>query len=249
MKSHFLAKHPLIGTKNKPSALYLQERSPYYGWWAYLRRNEKYLACCTKGGLGPLASLYADFGDVRNDDFRAWWGGSLQRGAHLFAEERIEQGLRELERQSDWLPQWPNAEVLVVAVDMHYGRRKLQQLFAKLLQTQHTGKRGRKSMRTAESTARYPLYRNVSQHNLREMLGAYDAWKANEVLPKDQRRPMWAVGQSIKLVVSAMPEKGDTKYITTNKRSVMSVALSRYVRNAKLIIANTALGQFPNSDL
>ena len=60
---------------------------------------------------------------------------------------------------------------------------------------------------------------------------------------------MWAVGESINLVPNSMPRKGDTKYVTTNKHNVMTVAVSRYVKQAKAIIANTALGVFPKSTL
>ena len=79
-KLSFPATYPLIGTKHKPAALHLQQRSPYYWWWAYLRRNQDYLDCCANDGQGALAQLYADFGDVRSDDCRSWWGGKEQRG-------------------------------------------------------------------------------------------------------------------------------------------------------------------------
>ena len=65
--------------------------SVYYYWWAFLRLNKEYMDCCQSGGQGPLAGLYADFGDIRDqarptidgDAFKAWW---IERGANLFAE-------------------------------------------------------------------------------------------------------------------------------------------------------------------
>ncbi len=53
----------------------------YYWWWAYLRRSQAYLQCCAEGGTGPLADLYADFGDVREADFHKWWTAG-QRGVN-----------------------------------------------------------------------------------------------------------------------------------------------------------------------
>jgi len=248
VKSYFLAIHPLIGTKNNPSALHLQQRSPYYWWWAYLRRNDEYLQCCEDGGTGTLAALYADFGDVRADDFPSWWGRGSYRGAKLFAEKPSELKLRKLSTKTDWQDDWTgNSEVMIVALNMTIGRRKLQNLFATLLQREHTGKRGRRALKEEDSSAAYKLHRNFTVHNLKVMLAAYDAWHANEKLPKEERRPMWAVGESIRLVPNAMPSRGDTKYIITNKHNVMAVALSRYVKQAKVIIANTALGRFPKS--
>lgn len=59
--------------------------NPYYYWWEFLRRNDEYARYCNAGGglRGPLAQFYADWGDVRQSDFKTWWA---QRGQSLFAE-------------------------------------------------------------------------------------------------------------------------------------------------------------------
>jgi hypothetical protein len=247
MRNHFLAIHPLIGTKHKPSALHLQQRSPYYWWWAYLRRNEEYWRCCELGGTGLLAELYADFGDVRSDDFPAWWGRSTQRGSLLFAEKPAELKLQKLETPADWLTEWQGkGDVMVVAVNMTIGKRKLQSYLATLLQKEHKGRRGRVALGKVASTAKYPLCRNFTVHSLKQTLATYDAWLANQLLPKAEQRPLWAVGESLKsLVPSAMPAKGDIAGDRNVKHNIMTVAVSRYVKQAKAIIANTALGKFP----
>ena len=246
VKTRFLAIHPLIGTKHKPSLLRYQQRSVYYWWWAYLRRNQEYLACCARGGTGKLAGLYADFGDVREDDFRAWWGGKQQRGAYLFGEQPSDLVVRKVDASSDWLPAWDaDDRVMVVAVNMAVGRRQLQAHFARLLAKEHKGRRGRIAMATVTSTARYPLHRNFSVHNLKMMLAAYDAWAANEQLPRDQRKTQWQLGESIRLVAGAVTTKNDADAV--DKRNTMSAAFNRAVKQAKLIIANTARGEFPNS--
>lgn len=248
MKRFFLAAYPLIGTKNKPAALHLQQRSPYYWWWAYLRRNEEYLACCKAGGSGNLAGVYKDFGDVRRDDFRAWWGGKQQRGTYLFAEQPLPLKLQKLSTKADWLPEWEQQEnVMVIALNMDVGRRRLQANFADVLKREHSGKRGRRAMRSIHSTALYPLYRNFSVHSLKVVLSAYDVWQANEQLPAGKRQTLWQMGESIKLVQSAITKKNDPNY--AHKRNVMAAAFSRSVTQAKRIIANTAKSQFPNSDL
>jgi hypothetical protein len=250
MKSHFLAIHPLIGTKNKAAPLHHQQRSVFYWWWAYLKRNAEYLQCCEVEGKGALSALYADFGDVRGDEFRSWWGGSFQRGAYLFAERQSDLTVKTIDGPNDLDGMW-NDETLVVAVNLTIGRRKLQSMFAKLLQrdeTGHKGKRGRKAMGKVTSTARYPLHRNFSVHNLKRMLMVYDAVTLNESLPKSDRKPLWAIGEDLKLVPSAMPSRDDNKYDTRMKHNTMTMTVSRYANAARSIIANTAKGQFPNSD-
>ena len=246
MKSHFLAIHPLIGTKQKPSPLHLQQRSVYYWWWAYLRRNTEYLQCCETKGEGRLSALYADFGDVREDDFRTWWGGSTQRGAYLFAERKTDLTVNKIDAANEWKEEW-GENVLVVAVNLDIGRRKIQSMFAKILQNEHEGKRGRKAMGTVDSTARYPLHRNFSVYNLKRMLMVYDAYMANDSLPKNERLKLWEIGESMKLVPSAMPKKTDNAYDTRSNHNTMTMTVSRYVKNAKVIIEHTAEGRFPFS--
>lgn len=248
MRKKFLAIHPLIGTKHKPSAVHLQQRSPFYWWWAYLRRNADYIACCEREGVGELAALYADFGDVRSDDFRSWWGAPNDKGEYLFAEEALELSVQKIDAADDLSKRW-GCNVLYVVVNMDLGRRHLQHKFADLLQREHKGKRGRKSFQTASSSARYPLHRNFTQHSLKVMLDVYDAVLANDALSKEQRKPLWAIGESLKLVPNAMPHKWDNPYDTRKKHATMTMTVSRYVKQARAIIANTAKGQFPNSDL
>jgi hypothetical protein len=246
--AYFLAQYPLIGTKHNRKAIQYQQRSPYYWWWAYLRRNEDYLACCEESGKGELAQLYEDFGDVRSDDFAAWWGGSTQRGRYLFAERTSTNIMVEIKDAAEWDELKDTGNFVLLAFKMDVGRRKLQGALAKFLEHRHDGKRGRRAMGKGNSFARYPLYRNFSQHNLRVMLETYDAWYANQQLPKSERLTLWEIGEGVKeLARSAVTRKSDTQAERTAKRNVMTMAVSRYVRLAKRIIANTAKGQFPNS--
>lgn len=247
MKKHYLALYPLIGTKYKPSPLHFQQRSPYYWWWEYLRRNSEYLACCERGGLGKHAKLYKDFGDVRSDDFRTWWGAPNNKGDYLFSEQPLSLSVQKIDAVQVLDQQWAS-NVLLVAVNLDLGRRSLQKKFAELLQKEHTGRRGRKSLKTAASTSRYPLHRNFTTSNLKEMLRVYDAVTANNALDKSERVPLWAVGESLKLVPTAMPHKWDNRYDQRTKHATMTMTVSRFFNHARLIIANTAKGQFPNND-
>lgn len=248
VRRRYLAARPVVGTDQRPASLHLQQRSPYYWWWAYLKRNSDYIDCCNRGGAGKLARLYRDFGDVRSDDFRDWWLGDYERGPRLFAEEPFDLRLKVVTIKDLFNQDWAdNEKVAFFAVNMTIGRRKLQQLFAAALARHHTGRRGRVAVGDTASTAKYSLYRNVSQHNLRSMLETYDAWLENAALPTAQRVPQWAIGESIRLVANAMPRPRDTAAERTAKHSVMSTAVSRYIKQAKAIIANVAAGEFPNS--
>lgn len=247
MRNHFFAIHPLIGTKSKPAADHLQQRSPYYWWWAYLKRNQDYVACCEQEGHGSLASLYADFGDVRDENFRTWWGAPSNKGAHLFAEEPLNLSVEKIDPLG--VPATLVREgVLFVAVNMELGKRRLQQKFAELLAKTHEGKRGRRSLKASSSSARYPLHRNFTAHNLKVMLKVFDAVEQNKSMRKADRLTLWQIGESFKLVPTAMPHKWDNSYDTRKKHATMTMTVSRYYKEASVIIANTSKGQFPNSE-
>lgn len=245
MRVHFKAQHPIFGRADKPLGLAYQQRSPYYWWWEFLRRNEKYLACCETGDKGKLAALYADFGDVRNDTFKKWWTAG-ERGAKLFGEKPLPLSLKELASASEWDASWSRESVMVVAVPLEVAKRRLQSYFAQLLKKRHKGQRGRKALSDKDaSSARYPLSRNVSIHTLRIQLSVYDAVIANRSAEK--KRTLAEIGASLRLVPTAMPDKKDDKRDAALKRNVMAATVSRYFKEAECIVLNTAKGQFPNS--
>ena len=242
----FLSQHPLFGTKHKPLPSRYQERSAYYWWWEYLKREESYTAWCNGDRKNDYSDLFNDFGDVRKIDFRTWWTKG-DRGARLFAEQPREIRQSRLISKDEWKEDWTLDEAAVFVIPLQIGRRKIQSLFAKQLAKIHTGRRVRNYLRSVTSTALYPLVRNFNVHSLKIGLMVFDECYANQQLPRDQKLPMWAIGQRLKLIQSALPKKDDTKYETTNKRNVMTAAVSRYLKQTSRIIKNTSLGRFPDS--
>ncbi len=61
----------------------LWQRSVYYYWWLFLRESVDYWQTCEEQGKGACSELYKDFGDIRADDFIAWW---VALGRDLFKE-------------------------------------------------------------------------------------------------------------------------------------------------------------------
>jgi hypothetical protein len=241
----FRAQYPLFGRGKNSLPPSYQQRSPFYWWWAFLRRNDDYLATCANGGGGELAALYADFGDVRDDAFKAWWTEG-ERGARLFGEKPLPVKLGELDSPAQWDPTWNHNDVMVVAVPLAISKRRLQTYFAALLKKRHEGKRGRKALSEPDaSTARYPLHRNVSVNTLRIQLAVYDAVMANK--QADKPRSLWQLGVALRVVPAAIPLAKDLPSDAALKRAVLSSTVSRYFRAAERIVANTARGEFPNS--
>ncbi len=248
MRAHFLAPTPRFGRVNSRLPIGHQQRSPYYWWWQYLRRNADYLACCERGGKGKLAALYAEFGDVREDNFHQWWTGD-NRGVRLFAEQPLSVKFGELADASDWQPHWDNNTVMVVAVPLAMSKRRLKGAFAKLLDARHSGtKSGRPAMAKlkAVSTARYKLEHNYTVSGLLTALAVHDLWTENQARPKSERLTLWEIGRELNINKSAIKDaESDSTADRLVGRNVLAATVSRYVKQARAMIDNTALGRFP----
>ena len=248
MKRHFSAPTPRFGRANNRLDIGHQQRSPYYWWWQYLRRNADYIACCEKGGKGKLAKLYADFGDVRNDNFHKWWTED-QRGAELFAEQPLSVKFGELDNAADWQPQWNKERVMVVAVPLTMSKRALKGAFAKLLDSRHTGnKSGRPSLAKLKevSTARYKLEHNYTISGLLTALAVYDLWVENQTKPKAERLTLWEIGKALKINKAAVRDaESSSSADRLVGRNVLGATVSRYVKQARTMIENTSTGKFP----
>lgn len=246
-KNHFLAPHPLFGRVNNRVPETNQKRSPYYWWWAYLRRSETYLHCCVEGGVGTLSNLYADFGDVREADFHKWWTTG-QRGVYLFAEQKLEARFGELVASDQWDPAWSTDDVMVVAVPLRESNRRLKGKFAKLLDSRLQRSRGRPALAKVTQTARYPLARNYTIQNLERTLEAYDLWLANQALPKQERKTLWEIGVEMRFNREASRQAlSKTAAERLLGRNMLGAHVKRYVSQAQEIIKNVENGVFPVS--
>jgi hypothetical protein len=241
MRTVYKAQHPLFGRANNRQPLPKQQASPYYWWWAFLRRNQRYMDCCNNNGSGELAALYKDFGDVRDDDFRLWWNA---HGIALFREQPKALFLKELTSKDEWLDEWQASQVLIVAVPLSLPKNQIDKFFARLLKARHGGQRGRKALSDSDaSTARYPLHRNVSVATLKTQLAVYDAIEANKV--SDKKRALADIGISLRLQPHNIPAAKDSPSTVADKRMQLSSTVSRYYKQARLIVAATADGVFP----
>jgi hypothetical protein len=228
---HFPYKHPLFGTKNNPKS---GNNSVYYYWWAFLKRNKDYLACCEAGGTGELAGLYADFGDVRGDDFKAWWtdGG---RGVRLFAEppsanvEVLQTGVLTPDA----------AEFLTLALPKNLPKRYLLRRVRELLgkEENHPGARGKLHARM--SKAKYQVKGQPNIAALALLLRVYDFRMANPQLK------LWEIGDQLpRFMVGNKISANDTHAEIVNKCNVLSASIGRYIKKSNLLIHRCGFGDF-----
>lgn len=229
-KRHFPYKHPTFGTKTRPKPRSAWQQSVYYWWWAYLRRNESYLATCAAGGIGAMTELYADFGDVRDDDFKAWWS---KRGVHIFAEPAAEDSVRVITDPSALVL---DESTLTISLPLGLPKRFLEKRIKDLLAEHHKGRRGHQLAK--KSRARYQVQGQPNIPALKQGLAVYDHWKANPGMP------LWQVGNTLpKFQLEQRIAPGERK--TADKRNVLAATVSRYLRRVKQSINNAGQGVFP----
>lgn len=231
---HFPYKHPTFGTARKPKGERYWKSSVYYWWWAYLKRNQEYLKCCESGGKGKLNSLYQDFGDVRSNDFKAWWF-SNDRGANLFAEPPMETSVV-IHDKGDVLSDSTN--LLTISFPLNLPRRFLQKRFNEILKVHHKGERGHQMAK--RSDASYKVNGQPNVPSLELGLKVYDAYLA------EPNKSLWEIGNETPNVLKVQKIKAtDDPNVVRSKKRALAITVSRYIKRVEGYIANTGLGIFP----
>lgn len=231
---HFAYLHPTFGTTKAPKAPHHWEESVYYWWWAYLRKHDGYLACCEAGGKGRLASLYQDFGDVRSDNFKAWWK-SDNRGERLFGEPEALLTLKVLGRGE---PAPSHPDMLTLALPLTMPRRDLQKRLNQILKKHHLGKAGRQAAK--ESKAKYAV---TGQPNVKALKLAFQVYQYKQ---ENQTKKLWEIGQEVAGVLREHKIKAsDNKHERQYKKQLLSVKVSNYLKKACAAIDRVGQGLSP----
>lgn len=233
VKRKFAYAHPRFGRTAKQKESESFKNSVYFYWWEFLRRSEKYEKCCKKGGKGPLAPLYNDFGNVFETDFKSWWSQD-DRGARLFAESpdsSLPFGLVTEPTQS-------TDDVLIIRVPLALPKRFLQTEFYSLLSKHHKGRRGRRT--NASSTAMYPVVGHVDIFSIDRCLRVYD------LRTSSPKMPLWEIGNTLKVINhESLIRDADTKAELVSKKNILATVTDRYYRRAKRLIEAVEQGKFP----
>jgi hypothetical protein len=223
------------------------KKSPYYWWWRYLRCNDDYLAECERGGGGPLASLYTDFGDVREDNFRHWWDESGEGRCSLFQEDSALADAAVLDGPGDWRRFMGQYPYVVVAVDMRFGLETAKEDVRRALNDRFDKEgTGRPPIDRRYSTARRKLTADVSRKVYENGILLYEA-----LLPliRAGRTPStedyWRVGVEIVLDPRSMPKTTDAPIYLADKKKDMAEVGRRYLKKAMKMVAVTSTGYFP----
>jgi hypothetical protein len=215
--------------KNAPGFM----ASLYYWWWAFLRRNTAYKRTCRQRGGGRLHWLYQDFGNVFGKDFMSWWS----RHQNIFAERNERDQLDGDYGVPYWLdPRKPLNQIQEEIKALHMRAHALMpKCSSKII-----------------SSAKYPIYTNVSSHTLYKTLKIWDLYLTHPNVSaydlgilagfKPNLMPATKYGETRTQLARQVKEH--------NKKAKISIAnqTNRYLRTARQYIENVGKGEFPKAD-
>jgi hypothetical protein len=206
----------------------LHEGSVYYYWWAFLRWNGDYRECCENGGAGPMAALYADFGDVRDSSFWNWW---IKGGRLLFCEPPDEPILRppHIPPETDD----SNRVTLNIPVtgDIDRTMAELRKLLKPAFDKERRRRKDAGESWQGQSRARYQVLRTPYPEALYQCL---KVWEAKQ---KEPALSNFVIGINAGLAKESK---------SPDLINVVGATVGRYLREAEALIYNAGHGRFPD---
>lgn len=233
-RRHFAQRHPTFGSRARPSDAANWNRSIYFWWWEFLRRSDTYKQTCLSKGRIGLTELFVDFGDVFEQTFKDWWNED-SRGARLFAEPLISEGVRRIGSVDEWPSE---QDLIVVAIPLRLPKRYLFKRVRQLVGTFHTGRRGYQVAKT--SAAKYRVTGKPNIAGLKTRLRVYDFWKRHPELH------LWEIGNALPMFqMEHRIHPDDPLGSRVHKKNRLAATVSRYIRKAKASIKATEQGLSP----
>jgi len=263
---HFIYKHPLFGKRKETQSGVWFERSVYYLWYEYLRRNEKYKAYCGKNafptnvkvksieelrklayensktrkkGTKTIAKLYEDFGVIHSVGFKSWW---RERGRFLFCEKVDLQRVEEISSTKEY-EEYQADEVLTIAIPINKNVAWLRQQINDKISLKRK-EYGVGSRQTASGSL-YPLHTTADIPSLIRALRVWDEYtdgNRQRQLRGDRKRSLLEVGVALDKRSRQQRELDDTEGAWEISTKQMIFRLNK---TAKHLIENVGKGRFP----
>jgi hypothetical protein len=203
----------------------LWQRSVYYYWWAFLRENQAYMKTCQANGVGEKADLYADFGDIRDDDFMGWW----RKGGRLLFCEPPQEAIEVY--PSPPLSHDNERRVLLslpLMGDLDRTLAELKQLLKPVYQDANRSQ-------STESQAKYQIQTLAVMSSLHQHWQAWQARKAHPDAPLADLADLAGIA-------AGGQGPADDRLVRNSK----AVKIGRYLKGAKALIHNVGFGRFPD---
>lgn len=209
------------------------ERSVYFYWWAFLRENQAYLACCEAEGKGPMSELYADFGDVRGDSFMDWWRSGKRL---LFCEPEEAKIVSYLSPPTEPIGDDRVLVSIPVTGDLDRTMAELRKMLKRAFEHERRQRSQATGATHAYSRARYPVFTKPVLTALHDRLIVY---RARQKYPDAS---WYDIGVEAGFAGRTSGETGDADH-----RNRVRAAVGRAFAEAKALIHNVGEGRFPDT--
>ena len=206
-----------------------------YWWFRCLQASDDYLACCRNEGIGSLADIYADFGNVDGANFGSWW---MKIGRRLFAEEQPLGEVKQIASEDDLDRLRIKDDRLILEVPLKIRKITAIRQINKLLKAAHANQT---VDIWAASTARRQRIKSKVRMATVELL-----LKLHSLRKRHPEMKLYEIGARAGIVLDLMARTTNGEMINQDiEKRRMTIAVSRYLKQAKHLIDNAAMGVFP----
>lgn len=208
-----------------------------YWWYRCLALNQGYLQCCESQGLGPLASLYADMGDVRMH-FSRWW---IRHGRQAFREQKPLKDVLRLDSYRQVDKHLDSQDMLVLSIPLTMRKSTAMRKVGKLLTQAHAERPPLDIWRA--STAKRMIVKNKVRRTTIEQLV-----RLLELRHKYPDDTLNELGERAGIELDLMARTTEDVQLPSqaDERRRMTIAVSRQLKQARQLIENAGLGIFPS---
>ena len=212
-----------------------QAKNSYAYWWFMcLRANDEYMSCCRLEGRGELAGTYTHFGNV-NGHFADWW---VNRGRNIFREQRPLKKVSVIATRNELNTIELQKDRLVLEIPLTMRRQTVTRQINRLLKTAYTG---REVDIQKASTARVKFVKSKIRVSTIELLLKITYLRKR--YPKDT---LAKIGERANIQLDLLARTTTEVWDEVDEKRRMTIAVSRYSKQAKNLIDNAGRGIFPS---
>ena len=212
-------------------------KSPAYWWFKCLEASDEYRSCCELNGFGSLAETYSKFGNIFNyPHFDSWW---LKQGRFLFIQEELKK-VKAFEdgafRKAD-----ANSDTLVLEIPLTLRKQTVMRQIGKELKKAYEG---REVDIQKNSTAKVKFEKSkIRMTTVELLLKIQRLRKGYPNLSLNELGMRAGVELDLFARITNDANMDNSEYEKTRR---MTIAVSRYLKQARHLIDNASHGIFPS---
>ena len=212
------------------------KKSLAFWWYRCLQLSDEYQQCCEAEGKGPCAGLYADMGDVRRP-FASWW---IKYGRKAFTEQEPLKDVIKVESFKQADEQIDKADRLVLSIPLTMRKTTAVRKVSRLLAEVHA-QRDPVDIWRASTAKRMVIKNKLRQKTIEQLLRL---WELRQRYPDAS---LYELGKKAGIELDLLARDTEGEEITeAMERRRMTIAVSRQLLQARILIANAATGVFPS---